>query len=40
MFHSRTNIATIRRSAQRRTHRRLARIQRQIAFETVVSNLR
>ncbi|CAF3898928.1 unnamed protein product [Rotaria sp. Silwood2] len=39
MFHSRKNIATIRRSSQRQNNRRLARIQRQIALETVVSNI-
>jgi hypothetical protein len=40
MFHSRKNIDTVRRSSQRRNNRRLARIQRQIVLETVVSNLR
>jgi hypothetical protein len=40
MFRSRKNIDTIRRSSQRRNYRRLTRIQRQIAFETIVSNIR
>ena len=39
MFPSRKNIDTVRRSLQRRNNRRLTRIRRQMAFETVVSNI-
>ncbi|CAF1056800.1 unnamed protein product, partial [Rotaria sordida] len=39
MFHSRKNVTTVRRSSQRRNNRRLGRIQRQIALETIVSNI-
>jgi hypothetical protein len=40
MFHSRKNIDTVRRSSQRQNERRLARIQRQVALQTVVYNIR
>ncbi|CAM4839468.1 unnamed protein product [Rotaria magnacalcarata] len=39
MFRSSKNVDTIRRSSQRRNYRRLARIQRQITLETVLSNI-
>ena len=40
MFRSPKDIATVRRSAQRRNNRHLVRTQRQMALETVVSNIR
>jgi hypothetical protein len=40
MFHSRKTLDTIRRSAQRRNHQRLARMQRQIIIQSIVSNVR
>ncbi|CAF4834598.1 unnamed protein product [Rotaria socialis] len=39
MFNKTRMIDTMRRSSQRRTHRRISRIQRQFILETVVSNL-